>query len=147
MFLDEESQGYNLYNEFEKREFIYRVLKLLVLGGSLCQYEDRIQPYLEVTKSLYKDLIRYKYRHKLIVVWKTIVTRFFLYVYFRVIKKPNSEELAIGTLVMEVIAKDHHGEAFFPKNPSNKQNVGFVLVDGLSRGITTILHQYNSWFK
>lgn len=31
---------------------------MLVLGGILCQYEDILNPYLEVTKAMYKDLIK-----------------------------------------------------------------------------------------
>jgi len=31
----------------------------LAIGGEVCQYEDTIQPYIDVTKSIYKDLIRY----------------------------------------------------------------------------------------
>jgi len=29
----------------------------MVIGGSLCQYEDNIQPYIDVVKTLYKEVI------------------------------------------------------------------------------------------
>lgn len=58
MLLDEECPQYNLYLKDEKEEFIFRIFQLLILGGVLCQYEDILDPYLEVTKSIYKDLIR-----------------------------------------------------------------------------------------
>lgn len=58
MLLDEESEEYNLYSEEERNEFIFRIFQMLVLGGILCQYEDTLEPYLDVTKNIYKDLIR-----------------------------------------------------------------------------------------
>lgn len=58
MILDEESNEYNLFSPEEKEEFIFRLFEFLVLGGSLCQYEDELQPYLETTKKIYKDIVR-----------------------------------------------------------------------------------------
>ena len=60
MLLDEESEEYNLYDKNEREEFIFAIFQMLVLGGPLCQYEDNIQPYLDITKTIYKDLIRYE---------------------------------------------------------------------------------------
>ncbi len=37
--------------------FIFSLFKHFCLGGQVCQYEDEIQPYLDVTKSVYKELI------------------------------------------------------------------------------------------
>lgn len=58
MLLDEESDEYSLYSEDERHEFVFQIFQMLVLGGTLCQFEDALQPYLDVTKSIYKDLIR-----------------------------------------------------------------------------------------
>ena len=30
---------------------------MIVIGGSLCQFEDDVKKYLEVVKNVYKDLI------------------------------------------------------------------------------------------
>jgi len=58
MFLTpEESDSAELFAPEEKEEFLYLIFKHLVLGGSLCQFEDYIHPYLESTKGLYKDLV------------------------------------------------------------------------------------------
>lgn len=59
MLLDDECPEYNLYTTEEREEFIFRILQMLVLGGTLCQYEDTIDPYLDMTKLIYKDLIRF----------------------------------------------------------------------------------------
>lgn len=59
MMLTEESDYYDLFNEEEKNEFLFRLFKHFCIGGQVCQYEDDLQPYLDMTKGLYKDLIRY----------------------------------------------------------------------------------------
>lgn len=58
MILDQECEEYNVFSSEEREEFIFRVFEMLVLGGSLCQFEDVLQPYLDTTKKLYKELIR-----------------------------------------------------------------------------------------
>lgn len=58
MLLDEECEEYNLYQHEERREFIFRIFQMLALGGELNQYEDTVKPYLDVTKTMYKDLVR-----------------------------------------------------------------------------------------
>lgn len=119
MLLDDECPEYNLYTTEEREEFIFRILQMLVLGGTLCQYEDTIDPYLDMTKLIYKDLIR--------------------------VQKQNNSEFSISTLVLQIVAKDIRGEAYFPYKPSHIQNIGFLLVDGSARKITTFLHQYGEY--
>jgi len=57
MLLTDESEHWDLYSEEEKGEFLHLIFKHLVLGGPVCQYDDMIERYLEVTKALYKELI------------------------------------------------------------------------------------------
>ena len=58
MLLLEDSDNYDLYSEGERSEFLFHLFKHLCLGGSVCQYEDTTEPYLNTTKAIYKDLIR-----------------------------------------------------------------------------------------
>ncbi|KYN08156.1 PREDICTED: uncharacterized protein C11orf70 homolog [Cyphomyrmex costatus] len=120
MLLDEESEEYNLYSEYEKDEFVFRIFQMLVLGGTLCQFEDVIQPYLDITKKIYKDLIRVQ-------------------------KQNTSNDLIVSTLVLEVVAKNSKGQDYFPFNSSNRQNIAFLLIDANSREITTFIHQYGGY--
>lgn len=46
-----------VFTEDDKKEFIYSIFKVLAVGGSLCQPDHSIQRYLDVTKSLYKELL------------------------------------------------------------------------------------------
>lgn len=48
-----------VFSNADRQEFIFHVFKALCLGGRLCQFEDEIEPYLDCTKKLYKDLVRY----------------------------------------------------------------------------------------
>ncbi|XP_025152810.1 uncharacterized protein C11orf70 homolog [Harpegnathos saltator] len=120
MLLDEDSEEYNLYTEDERKEFVFRIFQMLVLGGMLCQFEDTLQPYLDVTRSIYKDLVRVQ-------------------------KHDASNNLFVSTLVLEVIAKDSKGQEYFPCNTSNKQNIAFLLINANSREITTFVHQYGGY--
>jgi hypothetical protein len=54
----EESDNYDIYSDQERNEFLFRLFKHLCIGGSVCQFEDEVQPYIDVTRSIYKDLIR-----------------------------------------------------------------------------------------
>lgn len=66
MLLLEDSDNYECYSEDERSEFIFRLFSHICIGGPICQYEDEIQPYLDVVKSLYKDCIRYGGTHSTI---------------------------------------------------------------------------------
>ncbi len=52
-------QNYEEFDDDERDEFLFRVLKALVVGGGMCQFDDKFDTYAEMTKHLYKDLIRY----------------------------------------------------------------------------------------
>ncbi|XP_066585087.1 cilia- and flagella-associated protein 300-like [Prorops nasuta] len=114
MLLDEECDEYGLYLDYEREEFIFRIFKLLVIGGMLCQYEDTLEPYLKLTKRIYKDLVR---------------------------PQLKNDMLEMGTIVLEVIAKDYNMQPYFPCSIDNIQNKAFLLIDGNSHKVTTLLHQ------
>ncbi|XP_063979114.1 cilia- and flagella-associated protein 300-like [Diachasmimorpha longicaudata] len=117
MLLDEESDEYRLFSKNERTEFIFKIFQMLILGGEYCQYDDQLEPYLDCTKKIYKDLVRV---HKL----------------------EDTNTLTISTIVLEVIAKKD--EPYFPRNPTQKQNIGFLLIDRNTREITTVLHQFGT---
>jgi phage replication-related protein YjqB (UPF0714/DUF867 family) len=67
--IDSESPLHEKVNAQLESEFIFHLFRILVLGmntsnfliiilgGRLCQYEDKIDAYLETTKLFYKDLV------------------------------------------------------------------------------------------
>lgn len=54
----EDSEKYEIFSQADREEFLFCLFKHLCLGGALCQYEDVLNPYLETTKLIYKDLVR-----------------------------------------------------------------------------------------
>lgn len=55
--LDEDSEEYEVFTQEDRKELLFQVIKLLVLGGEICQYEDEWDTYEPVITSLYRDLI------------------------------------------------------------------------------------------
>ena len=58
MLLVPDSDNYDMFSEEERNEFLFVLFRHLCLGGAVCQFEDTVQPYLDTTKAIYKDLIR-----------------------------------------------------------------------------------------
>ena len=65
----EDSDNYDIFSNADRQEFLFVLFKHLCLGGAVCQYEDDIKPYMETTKLIYKDLVRYTIH----VLWHTLV--------------------------------------------------------------------------
>lgn len=55
--VDEESPNYTLFDDDDREEFLFRVFRHLCIGGGMCQFEDYIEPYLQTTKKVYKDML------------------------------------------------------------------------------------------
>ena len=57
LLLDESSEEWEVFSDQERRELIFHVMQRLAVGGGMNQYDDSIEPYLKLTKALYKDLV------------------------------------------------------------------------------------------
>ncbi|KAH0788952.1 flagellar basal body protein [Histomonas meleagridis] len=55
--LDDESDEYAQFTEDDRRELIFRIMKAVVIGGDVCQFEDNWDNYEPIIISLYKDVI------------------------------------------------------------------------------------------
>ena len=44
----QESEHWELFSEDERQEFLFLLFKHLILGGPICQYDDKVERYLEV---------------------------------------------------------------------------------------------------
>ena len=58
--VDEESEEYSLIPEQTRQEFLFKLFAHLVVGGPLCQFEDKLSPYINCVRGLYKDLLKVK---------------------------------------------------------------------------------------
>lgn len=59
MLFDDECKEYILYSENERAEFLFRLFQHFVTGGKWCQDDMIINPYLNATKYVYKDVLMY----------------------------------------------------------------------------------------
>jgi hypothetical protein len=57
----EDSENYCIFNEEARNEFLFHIFKRISIGGSLCQYDDYIGEYLNLTKLIYKGIINYEF--------------------------------------------------------------------------------------
>lgn len=57
MLFEDECEEYSLYDKDEREEFIFRLLTHFVIGGQWCQDDITVEPYLNVIKSVYRDLL------------------------------------------------------------------------------------------
>ncbi len=48
--LNEDSEHADVFSAEERTELIYELFRMVVTGGSMCQYEDYWTPYLDVVK-------------------------------------------------------------------------------------------------
>jgi len=55
--VDEESENYTLFDDEDRDEFLFRVFRHCCIGGGMCQFEDYVEPYLQTTKKVYKDML------------------------------------------------------------------------------------------
>lgn len=53
----EESESFCIFEENQRKELLFKIFQSLAIGGSLNQYEDTIDPYLEWTKKIYKSIV------------------------------------------------------------------------------------------
>jgi len=107
LLLDEEDEGWDLFSETERSELIFHVMKRLAIGGGMNQYEDKIEPYLTMTRSLYKDLVS--------------------------VQKTKSGTLAVGSLTYAISDVAGSSANLFPR-PS-PHNFCYVTVDPLARRV------------
>ena len=59
MILSEDCINFESFSDDDRNELMFKLFKTFVIGGPICQYEDNVQPYLDITKSFYKDLVRF----------------------------------------------------------------------------------------
>ena len=114
----EESEYYEIFDEKARKEFILRIFGHLVLGGSICQFEDKVNEYLENTQLFYKDLMA-------------------------VFKDSETNEIKVGSHVFEI--SKVNGNEFFGDS-DHPQNWAYVIVDPIHWHVGIWYHKWVSWW-
>lgn len=117
--LMEEFDSYQAFTPEQRREFIFQLFKAMCLGGRLCQYEDSVLTYLDVTKKMYKDMTT-------------------------VVKDPATQSLRVASYVYSVKNVDAAVSPLFPTN--HPQNFCFVSVDPLKRHVNVFYHASDAYY-
>lgn len=113
MLVNEDSENYGLFTEAEQGEFLFRLFRHLVLGGSVNQYDDTMELYLESLKRLYKELLS--------------------------VQRNAAGQIEVASFVYEVqSAQFESGASLFPFSQPNC--FCYVAVDPLRRYCTVLYH-------
>eukprot|EP00128_Syssomonas_multiformis_P009290 Colp12_sorted_trinity150504_noHs@19930 len=116
MMMSEESDFCDIFTEAEKKEFVYRIMQHLTIGGAVCQYEDDFKPYSDTVKNIYKDLVSVQ-------------------------KDPQTKELVVNTYIFKISGIDNEC-GLFDTDPDHVQNFCYLLVDPTRRHVSV---WYNAW--
>ena len=112
--LIEESEPYAVFSQDQRDEFLFHIFKRIVIGGSLCQYEDRIDPYLNMTKAFYKDIVS-------------------------AAKEPETGKIYIRSIPVEILSIE---KTSLYKNKYHPQNFFYVVIDPYRRYVHLWYHNW-----
>jgi len=115
--LIDDSDNYSLFSDADRDEFLFRLFQHICLGGEVCQYEDKAEAYLTMTKTLYKELLSVQ-------------------------KDSGNGELVITSNIMKVSAKDASGETFYPSDRDHLQDFAYLVIDPLKRHVAVLYHKF-----
>lgn len=119
MLLNEDSEYASVYSEDEKKEIIYKLLKLFVVGGAICQADQTIGRYLDITKDLYKELIT-------------------------VYRDSKTEQVQIAGRVYQL--EKVTGLTLFQDDPDSPHNQLFLVIDPLKKEVTVMKHSFKPFW-
>jgi len=83
----------------------------LQLGGGTCQYEDEVKPYLDMAKSLYKDLMSVK-------------------------KMPSTKRLEVTSVAYQLLSVDAGAFSLFPEGANERFCTCYLIIEPLDRHVT-----------
>jgi len=112
--LVEDSEPYGVFSPDQRDEFLFHIFKRIVVGGSLCQYEERIEPYLEMTKDFYKDIVS-------------------------AAKEPETGKIYIRSVPVEILSIE---KSSLYRNPYHPQNFFYVIIDPYQRYVHLWYHNW-----
>ena len=110
----EDSEPYSIFSQDQRDEFLFHIFKRIVIGGSLCQYEERIEPYLEMTKDFYKDIVS-------------------------AAKEPETGKIYIRSVPVEILSIE---KSSLYRNQFHPQNFFYVIIDPYQRYVHLWYHNW-----
>lgn len=114
----DEFDTYDMFSDNDRKEFIFHLFKHFCLGGQVCQYEDDIQPYLDVTKSVYKELVSVQ-------------------------KDAETQQIQVISPVFKIEALNENGKKFYPSRTAYEQDFVYMIVDPIKRHVIILSNFYD----
>jgi hypothetical protein len=118
-----------LFSETEKGEFLFKIFSHVALGGSMCQYEERLSPYEDVAKAVYKSLVRAKKDEN---GNAAVVTDVY---------SATEVFFGTGTTGHDATTGKKKAVSLFPR-PNHRQNFCYLCVDPWRRHVTVWYHAH-----
>ena len=112
--LVEDSESYGAFSPEKRDEFLFHIFKRIVVGGSLCQYENNVEPYLDMTKCFYKDLVS-------------------------AAKDPDSGKIYIRSVPVEILSIE---KSSLYRKKYHPQNFFYVIIDPFQRYVHLWYHNW-----
>ena len=109
-----DSDDQAVFSAEQRQELLFQVFSAVVLGGAMCQADEALEPYLTVTKALYKDLVS-------------------------VYKHADTQEILIGSQAFMILSfdQDANGGGLFT-SAENRYNVCLVTISASKQQIAVI---------
>ena len=112
------SKTENILRDKKKQQRLSSILfKHFCLGGQVCQYEDEIQPYLDVTKSVYKELVSVQ-------------------------RDAESQKIQVVSPVFQIEALNENGKKFYPSRTAYEQDFAYMIIDPIKRHVIVLSNFY-----
>ena len=121
--LNDESDFYYLFKSADRRELMFKLFQLVVVGGMYNQYEDKIGLYLQAVREMYKELVN-------------------------VVKKDGKISVTSKIYEVRLVKKDDGGSVYFPEKADDvealhPQSFCLAVVDSDSKTATILKNIWN----
>eukprot|EP00658_Telonema_sp_P-2_P016675 TRINITY_DN1646_c0_g1_i5.p2 TRINITY_DN1646_c0_g1~~TRINITY_DN1646_c0_g1_i5.p2 ORF type:complete len:141 (-),score=22.16 TRINITY_DN1646_c0_g1_i5:271-693(-) len=110
-----DAEDYSVFTEQQRQELIVEIFRHLCLGGGMNQWDDNIDPYLDITKAIYKDMLSVR-------------------------KNSDTGKVEVSTLAYKVTDLEATRSLF--GHPYSPNNLCMLLIDPVPRHV---LCYYFSW--
>eukprot|EP00744_Colponema_vietnamica_P010411 GILI01014710.1.p1 GENE.GILI01014710.1~~GILI01014710.1.p1 ORF type:complete len:260 (+),score=28.06 GILI01014710.1:71-850(+) len=118
LLLVKESEQYDTFSSRERSEFLFHLFSRIVIGGSMNQYEDNVNVYLDSAKGMYKDMVN-------------------------VTKDSSTGQLKISSWVFMIKGIKGSVPLFARDSP---QNFAYVIVNPLQRHVSFWHYAWSTFF-
>lgn len=113
-FLCEETEYYSVFDETTRNEFLFHIFQRICIGGAMNQRDNSVEPYLDMTKCFYKDIVS-------------------------AAKDPESKELYIRSVPVQIL--DIEGGNIY-KKIGHPQNFFYIIIDPYQRYVHLWYHNW-----